>query len=334
MTTPLVKLVGSAVATMAFTLAQPASALNIALTNDDGWSTYGIHALYNALTAAGHNVTLAGPLAGESGSSAAIDVDAILGSGLVIKKRAANIYSVGTAQGSAEPATSGAIATNISAQTNQALPDLLLSGINDGANVGAATQISGTVGATIVSIGRVVGAPVPAIAVSTDERCDFEEPEDPADAVIPDADDIPAECKEIADYVVALVDELETLPQYRNGKSGLLPAGMALNINYPPGAPLGSKLANQGRLPFIAQLGGAAALEVACYACLQIPVGAESPGGIAGVTPITDEDVKDADSDLFAQGYITIVPIEADYTADAKASKGFLGTLNQFIKNN
>ena len=32
---------------------------------------------------------------------------------------------------------------------------------HDGANVGAATQISGTVGATIVSIGRVVGAPVP-----------------------------------------------------------------------------------------------------------------------------------------------------------------------------
>jgi broad specificity polyphosphatase/5'/3'-nucleotidase SurE len=239
---------------------------------------------------------------------------------------------VGTADGSAEPATSGAIATNISLQTNRALPDLLLSGINDGANVGPAAQISGTVGATIVSIGRVVGESIPAIAVSTDERCDFEEPDDPADAVIPDANDIPAECKEIADYIVELIDELETLPHYRNGKSGLLPAGMALNINYPPGAPLGTRLANQGRLPFIAQLGGAAALEVACYACLQLPVGGSSPGGIAGVTPITDADVKDSDSDLFAQGYITIVPIEADYTANAEASKGFLGTLNKFIK--
>lgn len=320
----------STAAAVAFS--QPSAALNIALTNDDGWSTYGIHALYNALTEAGHHVTLAGPLAGESGSSAAIDVNAILGSALQITKHDDNIYSVATPWGSAEPATSGAIATSISAQANSALPDLLVSGINDGANVGPAAQISGTVGATIVSIGRVVGASVPAIAVSTDERCEFEEPEDPAEAEIPAEADIPEECKEVADFVVDLIDELEALPHYRNGKSGILPQGMALNVNYPPGAPLGVRLAKQGRLPYIAQLGGAAALEVACYACDQIPVSATSPGGIVGVTPITDEDVKNSDSSLFAEGYITIVPIEADYTADAKASKGLLGTLNSFIK--
>jgi 5'-nucleotidase len=327
---PVPKLIIGAVASLAFTLGQPASALNIALTNDDGWSTYGIHALFNALTAAGHNVTLAGPLSGQSGSSAAIDVSAILARSLSITRHAENIYSVATPGGSAEPATSGAIASNIALQANAASPDLLISGINDGANVGAATQISGTVGAAIVSIGRVVGDSIPAIAISTDERCD--EGTSAEDQVIPGSGDIPDACKEVADFVVELVDELEMLPHYRNGKSGILPDGLALNINYPPGAPLGTKLANQGRLPFIAQLGGAAALEVACYACLDIPVGASSPGGIAGVTPITDKDVKKSDSDLFAQGYITIVPIEADYTANANASKGFLGTLNKFIK--
>jgi 5'/3'-nucleotidase SurE len=318
------KIIGAA-ATLACTISQPASALNIALTNDDGWSTYGIHALFNALTSAGHNVTLAGPLSGQSGSSAAIDVDAILGSALVISKQAENVYSVATPDGSAEPATSGAIATNIAGS-----PDLLISGINDGANVGPTTQISGTVGATVVSIGRLIGNSVPAIAISTDERC--EEGSSADDQVIPNPEDIPGACKEVADFIVELVDELEMLPHYKNGKSGLLPTGLALNINYPPEAPLGVKWANQGRLPFIAQLGGAASLEIACYACSAIDVGQSSPGGIAGVTPITGKDVKNSDSDLFAEGYITIVPIEADYTASRKASKGLIGTLNKFIR--
>lgn len=312
-------------ATLAFTMSQPASALNIALTNDDGWSTYGIHALFNALTTAGHSVTLAGPLSGQSGSSAAIDVDAILASALIISKQSDNVYSVATSEGSAEPATSGAIATNIAGS-----PDLLISGINDGANVGPTTQISGTVGATIVSIGRLIGNSIPAIAVSTDDRC--EEGDSADDQRIPDPGDIPDACKEVAGFIVDLIDELEMLPHYKNGKSGLLPDGLALNINYPPEVPLGVKWAQQGRLPYIAQLGGAASLEIACYACSDIPVGASSPGGIAGVTPITGKDVKDSDSDLFAEGYITIVPIEGDYTANVNASKGLIGTLNKFIQ--
>lgn len=330
-TTHLMARVSAAV--FAFSLSQASSALNIALTNDDGWSTYGIHALFNALTDAGHTVTLAGPLSGQSGSSAAIDVDAILTNTLTITKEADNIYSVATPDGSAEPATSGAIATDISFQTNSAQPELLLSGINDGANVGPAAQISGTVGATIVSIGRVVGESIPAIAVSTDERCEFEEPELPEDAVVPAPETIPAECMEVANFIVELIDELETLPRYRNGKSGLLPAGVALNINYPPGAPLGVKLAKQGQLPFIAQLGGAAALEIACGEnCVDMPVGESTSGGIAGTIEITEDDVKKSDSDLFAEGYITIVPIEGDYTAKRKTTKGFVGNLNKFIK--
>ncbi len=322
--------VGAAATAASLTFSQASSALDIALTNDDGWSTYGIHALFNALSAAGHNVTLAGPLSGQTGSSAAIDVNPILTGSLSITKQADNIYSVGTQTGSAEPATAGAIATDISRQSNGALPDLLVSGINDGANVGATTQISGTVGAAVTSIGRVLGASIPAIAVSTDARCD--EGTSPEDQVVPDPADIPDACKEVADFIVALIDELEMRPQYGNGKSGLLPAGVALNVNYPPAEPLGVKFATQGRFPFIAQLGGFNSLEIACYACLNIPVGGTSPGGIAGATPIVEDDVKQSDSVLFAEGYVTIVPIEADYTANPKASQSLVGNLNKFIK--
>lgn len=327
---PMRRILSVITTTAVCTLGQQASALNIALTNDDGWSTYGIHALYNALTAAGHSVSLAGPLGGQSGSSAAVDVNAVFAQALVITKRAENIYSVGAGTDSAEPATAGAIASNIALQANGAPPDLLISGINDGANVGPTTQISGTVGAAVVSIGRLIGDPVPAIAVSTDERC--EEGSSADDQVVPNPGDIPVACSQVADFVVKLVDELEMRPQYKKGKSSLLPDGVALNINYPPGSPLGVKVANQGQSPYVDLLGGAASIEVACYTCLDIAVGSSSEGGIAGVVPATGKDVKDSDSQLFAEGYITIVPIEADYTANAKALKGLNGTLKKFSK--
>ncbi|MBK8174140.1 MAG: hypothetical protein IPK66_02215 [Rhodospirillales bacterium] len=43
----------------------------------------------------------------------------------------------------------------------------MVSGINNGANIGSAAPISGTVGATIAAITQFV-VPIPAIAVSTD----------------------------------------------------------------------------------------------------------------------------------------------------------------------
>ena len=52
-------------------VASPALALNIALSNDDGWDAPGIQAMKGALESAGHTVTLAGPLDEQSGSSAA-----------------------------------------------------------------------------------------------------------------------------------------------------------------------------------------------------------------------------------------------------------------------
>lgn len=61
--------------------ASSANALDIALTNDDGWSSLGVQSLKAALVAAGHQVTLAAPLDEQSGSSAAIKT-----SGLLIRK--------------------------------------------------------------------------------------------------------------------------------------------------------------------------------------------------------------------------------------------------------
>ncbi len=117
-----------------------ASALNIALTNDDGWSTPGIQALYEALTGAGHNVILVAPLDGQSGSGTSINIGSV-----EITRQAENQYSVALDDGEtgAEPATAGAIGLSLVEEQTGMMPDLLVSGINSGANLAAERPVVG-----------------------------------------------------------------------------------------------------------------------------------------------------------------------------------------------
>ncbi len=274
-----------------------------------------------ALEAAGHTVTLAGPLDEQSGSSAAIN----LVSNLVIKKESANEYSVAIAGGTegAEPATSALIAIGIAKVANGGVaPDLLVSGINSGANIGAATQFSGTVGGTIVAIANGLNGSLPAIAISTDEPCDEDDPpgDDPLACVAKNA----AHYADVAGFLTDFIAHLETKPGFLAGESGLLPKGVALNINYPPLAPeeiQGVSLNNQGRTLV---LGGVPLnIDFVCFACAFIPVGATSPGGIGGAGFDPTPDVAGSDSADFGAGFITVVPIEADYTASEGVLDGF-----------
>jgi 5'-nucleotidase len=312
--------------TLAF--ASASSALVVALSNDDGWDSPGIQAMRVALEAAGHTVTLAAPLDEQSGSSAALN----LVSDLEIKKESANEYSVALNGGTegAEPATSALIAIGIARDANGGVaPDLLVSGINSGANIGAATQVSGTVGGTIVAIANGFNGSLPAIGISTDEPCDEEDPPDgdlPA-CVAANA----AHYANVASFLADFIAHLETKPGFLAEESGLLPRGVALNINYPPLAPeqiQGVSLNNQGRTLV---LGGLPLnVDFVCFACAFIPVGATSPGGIGGVGFDPTPDVKGSDAAAFAAGFITVVPIEADYTASNGIRNGFhsvIGTL-------
>lgn len=285
-----------------------ASALNIALTNDDGWSTPGIQALYEALTDAGHTVVLAGPLDGQSGSGTAFNF-----TGLEITREAEQQYSVALEGGTegAEPATSGAIGLAILEQLTGQTPDLLVSGINDGANLSAATYTSGTVGAALHAAGLVIGGEsIPAIAISTDERC---------------AEDagITSECREVAEFLVDYIAHLEQRPAFQRGASTLVPNGQALNINFPPGEPLGVKIATQGNLPLLA--GSLRSIELGCEGCTELQIGESATGGISGTTSFEGgEDIKNADQALFAEGYVTVVVIKPNLGARAKGLKGYL----------
>lgn len=152
-------------------LANPAAALNIALTNDDGWNAPGIQTMKAALVAAGHTVTLAAPLTDQSGSSMALDQVPAGG-----KEELAGEYSValGRPTCSAKPANSAYVAIGI-VQEGGRSPDLLISGINSSANIGLSELLSGTVGAAAHAMKAVLNGGVPAIAIGTDvptSNCD------------------------------------------------------------------------------------------------------------------------------------------------------------------
>ena len=311
-----------------FAFASTSSALVVALSNDDGWDAPGIQAMRVALEAAGHTVTLAGPLDEQSGSSAANNFV----SDLVIKKQSANEYSVAIAGGTegAEPATSALIAIGIAKDANGGVaPDLLVSGINSGANIGAATQLSGTVGGTIVAIANGLNGSIPAIGISTDEPCDVDDP--PGGDLPACLAENAAHYPDVATFMAGFIAYLETKPGFLEDASGLLPKGVALNINYPPLAPediQGVSLNNQGQTLVIG--GVPLNIDFVCFACAFIPVGATSPGGIGGAGFDPTPDVSGSDSADFNAGYITIVPIKADYTADPGTTNAFKSVVRGF----
>ena len=150
--------------------ALPAFALNIVLTNDDGWDSIGIQAMKDALVLSGHEVYLAASLTQQSGSSAAINIQSLE----VIKQKSTDgalEFSVALPDGvtGAEPATCAAVAIGIATADLGSPPDLVISGINSGQNLGAATQVSGTVGAATAAMSSGLGGyQLPAIAISTD----------------------------------------------------------------------------------------------------------------------------------------------------------------------
>jgi 5'-nucleotidase len=296
----------SLVATVVFIASPQVFALNVLLTNDDGWNAAGIQSMKAALVADGHDVVLVGSSTQQSGSSAAINTDDVE----VVKQRepsddGAFEYSVGIlgTDDGAEPATSVLVGIGIAETVFGGAPDLVISGINAGQNLGGFTQISGTVGAATVAISKALGGgTLPAIAISTDELCDpvAEAGCDAVNGPIYDA---------AANFVVDLVAALDA----KHG--ALMPSGVGLNINYPPLQPVaGAVVARQGQTGKFPGVPGAVSLTFGCYAdCVSADVGVGIPGGITGVVPV-EETVAAADTIKNEDGFVTVVPIRSDFT--------------------
>lgn len=287
-----------AIGTCLIGLAGPALALNIALTNDDGYSAVGIQVMKTALEAAGHRVTLAAPLTDQSGASMGLDLEP-----LTVKRWDDNVYSVALRSNQAlgaKPANSAYVALAIAQEGGQPA-DLLISGINTSSNIGMSVPLSGTVGAANHAVASVLNGPVPAIAVGTDEpNCD-------------------ATCKQahyevVANFMVRFIAHLQTKPGFLASESGLLPQGVGLVVSYPKtDAVAGVKVGvqSEGILLNGVKVSG----EIRCTA----PCSALDIGGTRTAAPFLSPDygpeVKDSDLGYYTEAYVTIVPIRPDLTA-------------------
>ncbi len=208
--------------------ASPAAARNIVLTNDDGL-TSNVVALYEALKAAGHDVVVSVPCTNQSGQGAALGIARPIaplkapclngaadagapGAGPMTRKglpgEGRDFYYV---DGTPVASLLHGVEVVAMARWGKA-PDLVLSGPNEGQNVGAIILSSGTVSAAQVA--AVIG--IPAIALSAGAGTEAASLDNP-------------QSDEVARRLVELVSHLEAL-----AKGGaLLPAGLALNVNFP-----------------------------------------------------------------------------------------------------
>lgn len=230
----------------------PAFALNIVLSNDDGL-TSNLKALYDALKADGHDVIVSVPCSGQSGRGAAIVMYST--STIIADNDKTQIEAEGGCHNGAAPTSAPAVGpftkagytggdfnyvhgtpvmatmygldVLAAARWNKA-PDLLLSGPNEGQNVGRVVVSSGTIGNAQFASGR--GIPSVALSAGTD-TVDNSSLANPNSSVV-------------AQLTVKLIKAL----QAKAGTGPLLPTGVALNVNFPnaPTANLGWAFSRHG----------------------------------------------------------------------------------------
>jgi 5'-nucleotidase len=143
------------VADSAGAASKPSTTLTILVTNDDGVSAPGINATVQALTALPHTkVTVVAPLTNQSGTGAKVTGGTLA------------VTNATTASGYAAKAVAGYPADTIVWAIDDhgvaQRPDLVVSGINLGENIGPLAALSGTVGAAETALARGI----PALAVS------------------------------------------------------------------------------------------------------------------------------------------------------------------------
>lgn len=118
------------------------------VTNDDGIDSPGLHALVTAAQKAGLDVIVAAPAEQASGASAALSAVRRDGRTIVEPRELPGLDDVEAWAVHAQPGHIVAAALN---GWFDPRPDLVLSGINHGANVGRAILHSGTVGAALTA---------------------------------------------------------------------------------------------------------------------------------------------------------------------------------------
>lgn len=280
-------LLPAAAATL-FALATPAHALNILISNDDGL-TSNVKALYDALKGAGHSVIVSVPCTGQSGRSGAIvmySTDTI-----VPDNDKTQIEAEGGCHNGAAPTGAPAVGpftksgyTNgdfhyvhgtpvmatmygldvlATARFGKA-PDLVLSGPNEGQNVGSVVVHSGTIGNAQFAANR--GLPTIALSAGSDTT-------DNTNLANPYSTVVAQLTRQLIDTLVA-----------KAGSGALLPAGVALNVNFPNAPTTAMKFA-------FARIGSFNAYNLAFKNSVPYGLGGIAGSGTATAAQAEDESV-------------------------------------------
>lgn len=267
--------------------------MNLLVSNDDGIFAQGIRTLANTLAAAGHQVTVVCPDRERSAT----------GHGLTLHKpiRAEMIESVFDPAVKAW-ACSGTPSDCVKLALGALLdhpPDMVLSGINHGSNLGTDVLYSGTVSAAMEGV--IEGIPSLALSLASFSSQDFQ----------------PA-----ADFACRLVSQIERVP---------LPRLMLLNVNVPAvdaSAIAGAVLTRQGIRRYFDMFERRVDPRGKTYYWLAGEVLEEVAGPQLGYSHMIELDKADAlpaidlewlqqtatDVQAIRQNYITITPLQYNLT--------------------
>jgi len=255
----------------------------ILITNDDGVDAPGLRWLARTVQRAGYDVVVAAPLTEASGSSASVTALEEEGK-IVVEPRelsgARNVPAYGVA---ASPAFIVLLALR---EAFGAAPSIVLSGINRGANAGAALVHSGTVGATLTAS----HAGLRGLAVSLDVLTPAAASAASGGAALADLDKADDENRHWMSAAGLAVKLLPTLLH--------TPAGTVLNLNVPD--------------LHVDGIRGLRRAALARFGQVQVSIAEREEGFVRTAIQAADEDVEPGtDIAALSEGYASVTPIRA-----------------------
>lgn len=265
------------------------SSFHILLTNDDGHFAPGIKTLRQVLRDRGYRVTMVAPSSEQSATGMATTMSRNIG----LQQIDDDGWHL-----DARPADTVLVALRHLLESDP--PDMVVSGINFGPNLGVGLHASGTVAAALV--GLLHG--LPAIAVSAGML--FEEAEQNPRV-------FPSTTRALTPAAEFTCSVIEALRRSNGSDDALLPAGVMLNINYPPLPP------EKIRGVLYPEVSTGHMIQLAYRRCAE--TGHVVPSFVPGVNP-AEPHREQGDVRAHLEGYITISPVKPAWNAAPEESEG------------
>jgi len=253
---------------------------HILLTNDDGHFAPGILTLRETLKSRGYRVTMVAPSAEQSATGMGTTMER----GIGLEQIDLDSWHL-----DARPADTVLVALRHLLEDDP--PDMVVSGINFGPNLGMGLHASGTVAAALVGLFHGL----PAIAVSAGMSFD-EARQNPRK--------FPSTLNALEPAAAFTCSVIESLRSVNGSGRPLLPKGVMLNINYPPLPP------DRIRGVLYAEVSSGHMIQLAYRRCED--TGQVLPFFIPGVNP-AEPHREQGDVRAHLEGYITISPVKPSW---------------------